>query len=124
MLSDLMNAHVIRSLLKWRNVFKTIMMIKTVFILYHIKWYFYRYEGHFLSSQSRAVFLKPLEISKFYLSKTFEICPVYLHTHFTPIYLFPERRPVLFFRYTLQTLVYRTAYTTTGFKTVPCQHFL
>ena len=82
------------------------------------------YEGLFLSSWSRAVFLKPLEISKFYLLKTFEICPVCLHTHFTPIYPFPEPRPVVLFRYMLQTLVDRTAYTTTGFKTVPCQHFL
>ena len=81
------------------------------------------YEGHFLSSQSRVVFLKPLEISKFYLSKTFK-SPVCLHTHFTPIYPFPESRQEVLFRYMLQTLVDRTAYTTTGFKTVPCQHFL
>ena len=37
---------------------------------------------------------------------------------FTPIFPFPERRPVVLFRYMLQTLVDRTAYTTTGFKAV------
>ena len=77
------------------------------------------YEGHFLSSYSRAVFLKPLEISKFYLSKTFKIYPVCLHTHFTPIYPFPERRLVVLFRFMLQTLVDRTAYTTTDSKRCP-----
>ena len=48
------------------------------------------------------------------------------HTLYTdlPISGMPPGSPVyVLFRYMLQTLVDRTAYTTMGFKTVPCQHF-
>ena len=48
------------------------------------------------------------------------------HTFYTdlPISGTPPGGDPDLFRYMLQTLVDRTAYTTTGFKTVPCQHFL